>query len=66
VVAHVTSDNGGRSFSEANVDSLLPGDKDILRNATLREVSQAVFSASPLGALRGYISRLFYTESSEK
>jgi hypothetical protein len=33
------------------------GDDDVLRDATIEEVSQAVFSASPLGALGGYISR---------
>jgi hypothetical protein len=47
----VTSDNGGRPFSAASVDSLLPGDDDILRDATIQEVSQAVFSASQLGVL---------------
>jgi hypothetical protein len=45
----------------ANVDSPLPGD-DILRDATIQQVLQAVFSASPLEALGGYISRLFNTE----
>jgi hypothetical protein len=53
------SDNGGRPFSAASVDSLLPGDEDVLRDATIHEVSQAVFSASQLGALIGYKRRLF-------
>jgi hypothetical protein len=44
-----------RPFSVANVDSPLPGDEDVLRDATIREVSQVVFSASQLGALIGYI-----------
>jgi hypothetical protein len=29
----------------ARVDSALPGDEDVLRGATIREVSQAVFSS---------------------
>jgi hypothetical protein len=33
------------------------GDDDVVRDATIQEMSQAVFSASPLGVLRGYISR---------
>jgi hypothetical protein len=49
------SDNGGRPFTAASVDSLLPGDEDVLRDATIHEVSQAVFSASQLGVLIGYI-----------
>jgi hypothetical protein len=43
----------------ASVDSLLPGDSDVLRDATIREVSQAVFSAGQLGGLGGYIRRPF-------
>jgi hypothetical protein len=31
------------------------GDDDVARYATIEEMSQAVFSASPLGALGGYI-----------
>jgi hypothetical protein len=31
---------------------------DVVRDATVEEMSQAVFSASPLGALGGYIIRL--------
>jgi hypothetical protein len=58
----VTSDNGGRPFTTASVDSPLPGDDDVLQGATIREVSQAVFSASQLGALVGYISRPFNAE----
>jgi hypothetical protein len=34
----------------------LRGD-DVVRDATIEEMSQAVFSASPLGALGGYIIR---------
>jgi hypothetical protein len=30
---------------------------DVVREATIEEMSQAVFSASPLEALGGYISR---------
>jgi hypothetical protein len=59
----VTSDNGGRPFSAASVDSLLPGDEDVLRDATIREVLQVVFSAGQLGALVGYIRRPFNTEA---
>jgi hypothetical protein len=33
------------------------GDDDVVRDATIEQVSQAVFSASPLGALGDYISR---------
>jgi hypothetical protein len=33
------------------------GDDDVVRDATIEEISQAVFSVSPLGALGGYISR---------
>jgi hypothetical protein len=33
------------------------GDDDVVRDATIEEMSQAVFSASPLGALGGYIFR---------
>jgi hypothetical protein len=33
------------------------GDDDVLYDATIEEMSQVVFSASPLGALGGYISR---------
>jgi hypothetical protein len=62
--AQVTLDNGGIPFSAASVDSPLPGD-DVLRDATTQEVSQAVFSESPLGALVGYISRPFNAESQE-
>jgi hypothetical protein len=32
-------------------------DDDVVRDATIEQMSQAVFSASPLGALRDYISR---------
>jgi hypothetical protein len=46
----------------ASVDSLLPGDEDILQDATIREVSKAVFSASLLGALGGYVSQPFNAE----
>jgi hypothetical protein len=31
------------------------GDDDVVHDATIEEMSQAVFSASPLGALGGYI-----------
>jgi hypothetical protein len=55
-------DNGGRPFSAASVDRRLPGNDDILRDATIREVSQVVFSASPLKALVGYISQPFNAE----
>jgi hypothetical protein len=51
-----------RPLTTASVDSPLPGDDDVLRDATVREVSQAVFSASQLGALIGYISRSFNAE----
>jgi hypothetical protein len=34
------------------------GDDDVVRDATIEDMSQAVFSASPHGALGGYISRL--------
>jgi hypothetical protein len=33
------------------------GDDDVVRDATIEEMSQAVFSTSQLGALGGYISR---------
>jgi hypothetical protein len=33
------------------------GDDDVVRDATIEEMSQAEFSASPLGALGSYISR---------
>jgi hypothetical protein len=33
------------------------GDDDVVRDATIEQMSQAVFSASPLGALGDYISR---------
>jgi hypothetical protein len=33
------------------------GDDDVARDVTIEEMSQAVFSASPLGALGGYITR---------
>jgi hypothetical protein len=56
VCVQVMSLNGGRQFSVASVDGLLPSDKDVLRDATIQEVSQAMFSASQLGALVGYIS----------
>jgi hypothetical protein len=36
--------------------SCLGGD-DVLRDATIEEMSQAVFSASPLGSLGGYVIR---------
>jgi hypothetical protein len=32
-------------------------DDDVVRDATVEQMSQAVFSASPLGAFRDYISR---------
>jgi hypothetical protein len=32
-------------------------DDDVVSDATIEQMSQAVFSASPLGALGGYISR---------
>jgi hypothetical protein len=51
----VTSDCGGRPFTAASVDSPLPGDDEVLRDARIRDLSQAVFSASQLGALVGYI-----------
>jgi hypothetical protein len=47
------------------VDSPLPGDDDVLRSATICEVSQAVFTASQLGVLIGYISRPFDAEELE-
>jgi hypothetical protein len=31
--------------------------KDVIRDTTIEEMSQAVFSASPRGAFGGYISR---------
>jgi hypothetical protein len=46
----------------ASVDSPLPGDNDILRGATICEESQAVFPASQLGVLVGYIRRPFNAE----
>jgi hypothetical protein len=58
------SDNGRRLFSVASVDSLLPGDEDVLRDETIHEVSQVVFSGNLLGALGGYISRPFNAEFS--
>jgi hypothetical protein len=33
------------------------GDDDVVRDGTIEQMSQAVFSASPLGALGDYISR---------
>jgi hypothetical protein len=42
----------------------LPGDDDVIRRARIREVSQAVFTASQLGALIGYIRRPVSTEFS--
>jgi hypothetical protein len=33
------------------------GDDDVIRDVTIAEMSQAVFSASPLGALGGCIIR---------
>jgi hypothetical protein len=36
--------NSMRPFSMASVDTTLLGDDDVLRDATIREVSQAVFS----------------------
>jgi hypothetical protein len=47
------------TVTTASVDSPLPGDDDVLRGARIREVSQAVFPASQLGALVGYIRRPF-------
>jgi hypothetical protein len=47
---------GGSPFSGASVDSLLQGDDDVLRDAAIQEMSQAVFSGNPLG---GYISGPF-------
>jgi hypothetical protein len=32
-------------------------DDDVVRDATIKQMSQAVFSASPLGALGDYISQ---------
>jgi hypothetical protein len=55
----VTSDNGGRLFTATSVNSPLPGDDDVLRGTTIREVSQAVFSVSQLGVLVGHIRRPF-------
>jgi hypothetical protein len=46
----------------ASVDSPLLGDNDVLRGATICEVAQAVFTASQLGALIGYIGRPFDAE----
>jgi hypothetical protein len=57
----VTSDNGGRPVTTASVDSPLPGDDDVLRGATICEVSQAVFSVGQLGGLGGYIRRPLLT-----
>jgi hypothetical protein len=34
------------------------GDDNMVRDVTIEEMSQAVFSASPLGVLGGYINRL--------
>jgi hypothetical protein len=48
----------------ASVDSPLPGDDDVIRRARIREVSQAVFPASQLGPLVGYIRRPFSAEFS--
>jgi hypothetical protein len=36
-------------------DNGLPSDDDMVRDTTIEEMSQAVFSASPLRAVRGYI-----------
>jgi hypothetical protein len=60
--AQVTSDNGGRPVTTASVDIPFPGDDDVLRGARLREVSQAAFPASQLGALVGYTWRPFGAE----
>jgi hypothetical protein len=46
------------------VDSPLPGDDDVIRRARIREVSQAVFPASQLETLVGYIRRPFNEEFS--
>jgi hypothetical protein len=46
VHAHVMSCN-----SKASVYNSLPYDDDVVRDLTIQELSQAVFSASPLGAL---------------
>jgi hypothetical protein len=55
---------GGRLLR--SVDSPLPGDDDVIRRARIREVSPAVFTASQLGALVGYIRRPFSAEFSEE
>jgi hypothetical protein len=43
--------------STASVYNLLLGDDDVVRDATIEEMSQVVSSANPLGALGSYISR---------
>jgi hypothetical protein len=43
--------------STASVYNSLLGDDDVVRNAKIEQMSQAVFSTSPLGALGGYIIR---------
>jgi hypothetical protein len=40
-----------------SVYSLLMGGDDVVHDATIEQMSQAVFSGSPLGALGGYMSR---------
>jgi hypothetical protein len=52
----------GARFSTASVDNSWPDEEDVVREATTEEMSQAVFSASPLGALGNYISRLTNAE----
>jgi hypothetical protein len=52
----------GNVNKPGSVDSPLPGNDDVLWDATIQEVSQAVFPASPLRAFRGYISRPFNGE----
>jgi hypothetical protein len=47
------------------VTTALPGDDDVIQRARIREGSQAVFTASQLGALIGYIRRPFNGELSE-
>jgi hypothetical protein len=43
-----------RPFTAASLDTPLPDDDGALRDATIGEVSQAVFSAGQLGALVGH------------
>jgi hypothetical protein len=41
-----------------SVYSSLLGDNDVVHDPTIEQMAQAVFSANPLVALRGYISGL--------